>query len=509
MDPAAFAPAFAELAQRLQQQELLADFGLFALRGLTLQPVLDEACRVASRGLASQFAKVLRYQPAEGDFLVVAGVGWRPGVVGHARLGADLASPAGYAFRTGKPLISNHLDADDRFRTPDILMEHNIQRAINVLIGGGDTPAFGVLEVDSGERSDFESRDTAFLQGLANIVAAAVERTERQEALQRSEAMTRQLFESSPDCVKVMDPDGYLQRMNVNGLGLLEIDDFSTLAGQPWETLWPAAEREQIRAMIEAARAGRSGRFEAFCPTAKGTPKWWDVTVGPVMSESGRIESLVSVSRDITQRRHDMAVKDQLLEQKDLLMQEVHHRVRNSLQLVRTLLQLQVLTITDPAAREALEEAGQRVMTVAAVHKQLYVGQSVKEVELQPYLEGLLADLSVSLTDQVNGRRITWTADAMQLPPDCLTSLGLIVAELVTNALKYGVGQVKVTVQMAGAAVRISVEDEGPGFPDGFDPGRSHGLGMRLVTSMANGADGVHVDRSGGTSRIVVDLPLP
>jgi PAS domain S-box-containing protein len=508
MDPAAFAPAFAELAQRLQQQELLADFGLFALRGQTLQPVLEEACRVASKGLACQFSKILQFQPAEGDFLVLAGLGWRPGIVGHARLGADLASPAGYAFRTGKPVVSNHLDVDDRFRTPDILVEHHIQRAINVLIGGGDTPSFGVLEVDSGERSDFEIRDTAFLQGLANIVAAAVEKTERQEALQRSEAMTRQLFESSPDCVKVLDPDGYLQRMNFNGLCLLEIDDFGAIAGQPWEMLWPADERGQIRAIVQAARDGRTGRFEAFGPTAKGAPKWWDVTVGPVMSESGHVESLVSVSRDITQRRHDIAVKDQLLKQKDLLMQEVHHRVRNSLQLVRTLLQLQVLTITDPSAREALEEAGQRVMTVAAVHKQLYVGQSVHEVELQPYLQGLLADLSISLTDQAKGRRITWTAEPMHLPPDCLTSLGLIVAELVTNALKYGAGQVTVSVQLVDAAVRIMVEDEGPGFPATFDPARSQGLGMRLVTSMAQGADGVYVDRTGSTSRIVVDLPL-
>jgi two-component sensor histidine kinase len=90
--------------------------------------------------------------------------------------------------------------------------------------------------------------------------------------------------------------------------------------------------------------------------------------VGPVGNKTGRIGSLVTVSRDVTQRHLDLEARDTLLRQKDLLMQEMHHRVPNSLQVVHTLLQLQGGTITGCGARQALAEAGQRVMTIAAIH---------------------------------------------------------------------------------------------------------------------------------------------
>ncbi|ARO56985.1 GAF domain-containing protein [Methylorubrum zatmanii] len=88
------------------------------------------------------------YLPDEGQFIVRAGVGWKHGAVGHARTGADRESPTGSAFQTGEPVISNHLEDETRIRTPDVLREHGIGRAINLLIQGEGQPC-GVLGVDS------------------------------------------------------------------------------------------------------------------------------------------------------------------------------------------------------------------------------------------------------------------------------------------------------------------------------------------------------------------------
>ena len=98
-----------------------------------------------------------------------AGVGWEPGVVGTATIGADVASPAGYALRTGKAVISNHLENEERFRTPELLLEHGIRRAMNVILQGDGEP-FGVLEVDSRSEGEFSANDISFLQGAANIL---------------------------------------------------------------------------------------------------------------------------------------------------------------------------------------------------------------------------------------------------------------------------------------------------------------------------------------------------
>jgi two-component sensor histidine kinase len=176
-----------ELAYRLRQQQLTAEYGHFALRTHDLASLLQEATRVCALGLNSAFSKAMEYLPDEGQFIVRAGVGWKPGVVGYARAGSDTESPAGYAFRTGRPVISNHLAEETRFRAPDILREHGVKRAINVLIQG-DASRYGVLEVDSSTEGQFTEADLGFMLTFANLLGVAIERQQVEEALIASEA---------------------------------------------------------------------------------------------------------------------------------------------------------------------------------------------------------------------------------------------------------------------------------------------------------------------------------
>jgi len=184
-----------ELAYRLRQQELVSEFGLFALRSRTMADVYQEATRIGASGMNVDLCKLLRYIPEEKMLLLVAGVGWKDGVVGHARLGADLESPAGYAFQSGQPLVSNHLSEESRFRTPPLLRDHGVTRAINVPVRDGGRP-FGVLEVDSPDTARFTMADTAFLQGIANIISVAFERWKVEEQLeierQRSDLLAKE-----------------------------------------------------------------------------------------------------------------------------------------------------------------------------------------------------------------------------------------------------------------------------------------------------------------------------
>ena len=117
-------------------------------------------------------------------------------------------------------------------------------------------------------------------------------------------------FEQSPDCIKIMDGDGSLQAMNRNGQCAMEIDDFSAVHGGLWPTLWPESARPKLEAAMASARRGESAHFDAFCPTAKGTPKWWDVLVTPIIGSDGKVANLLAVSRDITEVHR--AVEQQL-----------------------------------------------------------------------------------------------------------------------------------------------------------------------------------------------------
>jgi two-component sensor histidine kinase len=180
-----------ELRQRIRQQQILAELGVNALQGASFDQLLSDTARLTAEGLRTEFCKILEHIPSENRFLVRAGVGWDEGIVGVASIGADLSSPAGFALRTGKPVISNHLENEERFRTPDILQHHGIHRAMNVILQGDGRP-FGVLEVDSRSDSEFVQEDLAFLQGAANILGMAIERERHERALKT--ALARQQF---------------------------------------------------------------------------------------------------------------------------------------------------------------------------------------------------------------------------------------------------------------------------------------------------------------------------
>jgi two-component sensor histidine kinase len=188
-------PESAALRYRLRQQSVLADFGIEALRARDLDAMLDRAVALCAQGMNARFAKFLEYREGEDALLVRSGVGWRSGVVGETETGADKASPAGFAYKTGEAVISNHLENEERFRTPGFMADHGIRRAINVLVEASGEK-YGVLEVDSPDEGEFESDDLAFMRGFANLIGVAIERQQAEsrlnQAIEHQELLTRE-----------------------------------------------------------------------------------------------------------------------------------------------------------------------------------------------------------------------------------------------------------------------------------------------------------------------------
>ncbi|WP_241667254.1 PAS domain-containing protein [Muricoccus nepalensis] len=149
-----------------------------------------------------------------------------------------------------------------------------------------------------------EAALTGALSGLAadRDVAAANFGRAREKQLE-SEAFLRSVLDASTDCLKVVSLDGRLEFMNANGCLLMEIDNFEAVRGSQWASLWPEQTRERVRQALATAAAGGEERFEAFCPTAKGAPRWWDVAIAPVRDPAGQIVRAVCVARDITARQ--------------------------------------------------------------------------------------------------------------------------------------------------------------------------------------------------------------
>ena len=365
------------LRLRIRQQQLLAELGVLALQRTDFIGMLNHTARMAAEGLGAEYCKVMEYMPAENRLLVRAGVGWDEGVVGRATVGADLASPAGYALRTGKPVISNHLENEQRFRTPELLLEHGIRRAMNVILQGDGSP-FGVLEVDSRSEGEFGGHDIAFLQGAANILGMAIEQQQYQRKLQT------------------------------------------------------ALDRHQI------------------------------------------------------------------------LLKEVNHRVKNSLQVVSSMLQLQANAVGDPALSERLNEASTRISAVGRAYERLAYNADYENIDLVAYMREVVDDLETAVAPcKIHleaPEHIAFAADRAIL-------VALIINELVLNAGKYAYpdcpdGSIWVRiVRMEKNGVMVSVRDEGVGLPAGFDPTASKRLGARLVNALSKqlGAELTRPKSSSGT----------
>jgi two-component sensor histidine kinase len=176
-------PGNSDEADKLRKQvSTLAEFGKRALQVDDVGALLQEATRLVSDAIEIDLVKVLELLPDRETMLVRAGVNWDPGVVGHARVPALEGSSAGYALRTGEPVITENVATETRFEIPALLTQHGVKSTVNVIIRGEREP-FGVLEVDSRQLRKFGPDDIDFLQNYANLLASAIDRANDQAEL--------------------------------------------------------------------------------------------------------------------------------------------------------------------------------------------------------------------------------------------------------------------------------------------------------------------------------------
>jgi two-component sensor histidine kinase len=188
--------------------------------------------------------------------------------------------------------------------------------------------------------------------------------------------------------------------------------------------------------------------------------------------------------------------KNELAERQVMLAQEFEHRLVNGMQLIVSLLSLQSRAATTPEATDQLLIAARRVSSLGRVHRRLHLLDHQDRVEFKEYLRNLCEDLSGLLFQEGSGYAIVVDGMNVEIPTTLAIPLGFIVNELVTNSAKYAEGHVTVRIEATSPTDRVlSVIDDGPGLPAGFQPAHSKGLGMRIVLSL--------VQQIGGELRIV------
>lgn len=365
----------------LQQRAELAEFGLRAAEGADLDGLLSDAAEQAAQSLEVHFVKVLEYLPDEKRLLVRAGIGWGEGVVGQATIGADLELPAGYALQTGQPVIANDLDREERFRIPELLREHGVKSAVNVIIRSKQH-IFGVLEADSRAPRVFGDDDIKFLQGYANILSLAI------------------------DQARLVDQNALL-----------------------------AAE-------------------------------------------------------------------------KDMLLRELQHRVKNNNQQLISLINLQLGTVTNIEARDNLQKIAQRIMALTSVGQQLRGGARPNLIDVGQYLLGLIGNLFNFQADAAAEVKLAAEVAQIEIATERAQALGLIVNEFLTNSFKYAFrgrsGTLAVVLSHEEGGATLVLGDDGPGMPQATELG----LGMKLIDLLCRQIDAEATWQSSPGTRLTLRFPI-
>jgi two-component sensor histidine kinase len=368
----------------LRQQTVLARFGEFTLRSEDLTDILQEACRLVAEGLSTRFAKILELQEGE-RMLVRAGVGWRPGVVGHEIVVAEEGSYEALALATREPIVVSDVHGEGNPRVSDIVKDHGIESFVNVnIIGPPGGRPYGILEVDSRGKRQFTADNVDFLRTYANLIAAAV------------------------------------QRINL-------------------------------------------------------------------------IETL----------RERAAEKEKLLE-------ELQHRVKNNLQTITSLVRLQSAASSSEDARQELNKISHRIDTLRIVYEKLQTSGERDSVELGGYLADLINSL---LRFHQGGKlavRLITDTGRLVVPVQTAVPLALITNEFITNSLKYafpeGSGTIGIQLESDGeGAAILAIWDNGRGMTEEKAPG----IGMRLMKTLSREvASEVKWSHQGGT-RLTLRIKRP
>ena len=352
-------------------------------------------------------------------------------------------------------------------------------------------------------------------RALVNPLTLTLVRAEQHKslALKHKEELLRGMFEAIPAAILVVDRQGRIHSANAMA---------ETLFGYPLETFAHLTVESLLPERFAAAHAhhrqdyfrdphrrGMGSGLELAGRRRDGSEFPVDVVLNNFLTAEG--EMAIAIITDVTARKHEEELSVAALREKEILLAEIHHRVKNNLQIIHSLLDLQAMQVEDPKALEMLQDSQGRIQSMALIHQTLYQSKDFAQVDFALFLETLTGQLHGSLGSD----RVAFELDLEQvmLPIQKAIPCGLIVNELVSNALKHGFpdgakGVIKIELRRAdGGWVNFSVSDNGSGLAETLDLANTPTLGLHLVRLLSEQIGASLTVRRRNPTRFAVGFP--
>ncbi|MBE7499407.1 MAG: PAS domain S-box protein [Verrucomicrobiales bacterium] len=416
----------------------------------------------------------------------------------------------------GQPLDTVFSLLDERTATPVTGLAQTVLRH-GAVVGGSDT----LLVARDGTRRPVAHTaapirdEIGAIQGVALVFSDQTTQQAAQRALRASEERLRLALAAAHQG---------LYDLNLQTGECVVSPEYARLLGEDpssfredyaaWVARMHPDDRPAVRQAYEDYVAGRRSehRIEYRQRAAGGQWKWL-LSVGRLAARSadGRPLRLLGTHTDISARKDAEAALRDSLHEKEALLREVHHRVKNNLQIISSLLRLEAAGIDHPLTRAVLQDMQHRIRSMALLHETLYRSDNLARVHLRPYLERLCAQLFRSLLRQPGAVQLHLDIAPVRLDPAQAIPCGLIVNELVSNSLKHAFpggagGAVHVELQPLPPSpeFRLSVRDTGVGLPATLEPDRLRSLGLQLVSDLTRQLEGTLAIERGPGARFTI-----
>ncbi len=329
--------------------------------------------------------------------------------------------------------------------------------------------------------------------------------------LSAENGLLRAITTHARDAIILMDGQGLVRYWNPAAENIFGYAPHEALGRNAHDFLAP----ERYKARYESALArflasgqgsavGTITEMEAFVKT--GEEISIEMALSGVKTPDGWFS--VGIIRDITKRKQVEAMLQGLLERQELMMKEVHHRIKNNMNTIQSLLDLQAGTLDDSSAVLALREASSRVGSMMVLYDKLYRSPDIDSVSVGEYLPSLIEEIYSNFPDS-RTTEIRIEVEDISLGPAKLQPLGIIINELLTNVMKYAFkgrpkGSIEVLAALRGRLVHLEIRDDGVGMPEDIDFSKSTGFGMTLIYYLTKQLNGdIRIERGKGTSIVL------
>jgi two-component system, sensor histidine kinase PdtaS len=349
----------------------------------------------------------------------------------------------------------------------------------------------------------------------ARVTARTAELTQLNQVLRKSEDRFRRVVESAPSPMVMVDRQGRIQMINGPAERLFGYDR-AELLEQKIELLVPGGSRDQHPALRlgffaePVSRPMGAGR-DLYAVRKDGSEFPVEIGLNPIETDEGVM--VLSAIVDISDRKQKEERLEAALKEKDVLLGEIHHRVKNNLQIVHSLLDLQSARIEDKTALDMVRDSQNRIRSMGLIHQTLYQSKDFARVDFRSFLDSLRPILLQSYI--ADPGRITLTIDAagVLLPIETAIPAGLLVNELLSNALKHAfpggeAGEIAISLAQDQNEVTLTISDNGIGIADAFDLEETATLGLQLVTLLTDQLGGTMSVQRANPTRFALRFPI-